>query len=95
MTVGHLLFAGSLTAYMMLAAIVEERDSVNHFGQSYQDYRRRVPMFVPRFKVAAIVFQASRDSEPVAQLAESDACEIAFNRLGRADVPLKQVIGAA
>jgi protein-S-isoprenylcysteine O-methyltransferase Ste14 len=95
MTVGHLLFAGSLTAYMMLAAIVEERDLVNHFGRTYQDYRRRVPMFVPRLRVAAIAFQASRDSEPVAQLAESDTCEIAFDRLGRADIPLTQEIGDA
>ncbi len=60
MTVGHLLFAGSLTAYMILAAIVEERDLVNHFGQTYKDYRRRVPMFVPRLTVAATVFQTSR-----------------------------------
>ena len=43
MTVGHLLFAASLTAYMMLAAIVEERDLVAHFGQLYEDYRAPCP----------------------------------------------------
>lgn len=47
MTVGHLLFAGVLTGYMGLAALVEERDLVAHFGESYVQYRRRVPMFVP------------------------------------------------
>jgi protein-S-isoprenylcysteine O-methyltransferase Ste14 len=48
MTVGHLLFAGMLTGYMLLAARVEERDLIEAFGEKYQDYRRRVPMFVPR-----------------------------------------------
>lgn len=54
MTVGHLLFAGVLTAYMAAAAVVEERDLVAHFGQSYEDYRRRVPMFVPQLKPFAV-----------------------------------------
>ena len=48
MTVGHLLFAGVMTGYMMLAAVFEERDLVAHFGQRYADYRARVPMFLPR-----------------------------------------------
>jgi methanethiol S-methyltransferase len=50
MTVGHLLFASVLTGYMMLAAVVEERDLVAHFGGQYEKYRQRVPMFVPRFR---------------------------------------------
>ncbi|MCO6044472.1 isoprenylcysteine carboxylmethyltransferase family protein [Aeoliella sp. ICT_H6.2] len=50
MTVGHLLFAGVLTIYMGLAAVVEERDLVAHFGRQYEEYRRRVPMFVPLWK---------------------------------------------
>lgn len=45
MTVGHLLFAGSLTAYMAAAALVEERDLIAHFGRAYEEYRRRVPMY--------------------------------------------------
>jgi len=48
MTAGHLLFAIVLTAYMGLAALVEERDLVAHFGQQYEDYRRNVPRYVPR-----------------------------------------------
>jgi protein-S-isoprenylcysteine O-methyltransferase Ste14 len=48
MTVGHLLFAASLTVYMMLAAVVEERDLVAYFGRQYREYQQRVPMFVPR-----------------------------------------------
>lgn len=48
MTVGHLLLAALLTGYMLVAVIIEERDLVAHFGRAYEDYRRRVPMFVPR-----------------------------------------------
>ncbi|MEX2092412.1 MAG: methanethiol S-methyltransferase [Pirellulales bacterium] len=48
MTAGHLLFAATLTLYMVLAAVFEERDLVSHFGRQYADYRQRVPMFVPR-----------------------------------------------
>ena len=54
MTGGHLLFAAVLTVYMALAAVVEERDLVSHFGPQYEDYRRRVPMFVPRLKPLAV-----------------------------------------
>lgn len=50
MTVGHLLFAGSLTVYMALAAMIEERDLIVHFGHAYQNYRQQVPMFVPRVR---------------------------------------------
>ncbi|MEQ8847455.1 methanethiol S-methyltransferase [Botrimarina sp.] len=50
MTAGHALFAGALTAYMALAALVEERDLIAHFGADYADYRRRVPMFLPRLR---------------------------------------------
>jgi methanethiol S-methyltransferase len=50
MTIGHLLFAGVLSAYMGVAALVEERDLVAHFGRRYEEYRRQVPMFVPRFR---------------------------------------------
>jgi methanethiol S-methyltransferase len=48
MSVGHLLFAGTLTAYILLASKIEERDLTNHFGRLYEDYRRRVPAFLPR-----------------------------------------------
>ncbi len=71
MTLGHLLFAAVLTAYMVLAAIVEERDLVGHFGRQYEEYRRTVPMFVPKFTAAnksagnaqAIVMTSREDEE--------------------------------
>ena len=48
MTGGHLLFAASMTIYMLVAARIEERDLVTYFGAAYRDYQARVPMFVPR-----------------------------------------------
>jgi len=48
MTAGHLLFALANTAYILIALQFEERDLVGEFGATYQDYRRRVPMLVPR-----------------------------------------------
>jgi protein-S-isoprenylcysteine O-methyltransferase Ste14 len=48
MTAGHLLFAGVLSGYMVLAVRFEERDLVAHFGEKYEAYRRHVPMFIPR-----------------------------------------------
>ena len=50
MSVGHLLFAVVMTGYMGLAAVIEERDLVDYFGPQYEEYRRRVPMFLPRFR---------------------------------------------
>jgi protein-S-isoprenylcysteine O-methyltransferase Ste14 len=52
MTAGHLLFAVVLTGYMGVAALIEERDLIAHFGRQYEEYRRVVPMFIPRRKTA-------------------------------------------
>jgi protein-S-isoprenylcysteine O-methyltransferase Ste14 len=49
MTLGHVLFAGTMTLYMALAARIEERDLVDYFGDAYRAYQRRVPMFIPRW----------------------------------------------
>lgn len=76
MTLGHLLFAASLTVYMMLAAIVEERDLVVHFGELYEDYRRRVPMFVPTLSVTTAASQTTQGPESLAYPATSNACEV-------------------
>jgi methanethiol S-methyltransferase len=48
MTVGHLLFAIANTVYILVGMQLEERDLVAEFGATYQRYRERVPMVLPR-----------------------------------------------
>lgn len=48
MTVGHLVFAGATTGYILIALQFEERDLLATFGEQYERYRARVPMLVPR-----------------------------------------------
>lgn len=48
MTLAHLLFAASTTAYIVLAIQFEERDLIREHGSRYQTYRRTVPMLMPR-----------------------------------------------
>ena len=48
MTVGRMLFAAATTAYILIALQLEERDLLAALGTQYRDYRRQVPMLVPR-----------------------------------------------
>jgi protein-S-isoprenylcysteine O-methyltransferase Ste14 len=48
MSVGHLLFAIANTAYILVALQLEERDLIAEFGATYEQYRARVPMVLPR-----------------------------------------------
>jgi protein-S-isoprenylcysteine O-methyltransferase Ste14 len=47
MTLAHLVFSLATTAYILLAIQFEERDLVREHGETYEDYRRAVPMLVP------------------------------------------------
>jgi protein-S-isoprenylcysteine O-methyltransferase Ste14 len=61
MTVGHLLFAVMNTAYILVGVRLEERDLVTTFGATYELYRLRVPMLLPRlFGGASVETEAAR-----------------------------------
>lgn len=76
MTLGHLLFAAVLTGYMALAALVEERDLIAHFGRQYEEYRRQVPMFVPRLSAATISAEAIPETQATAHHAQTAECHV-------------------
>jgi protein-S-isoprenylcysteine O-methyltransferase Ste14 len=52
MSLGHLLFAALMTAYMLVAIPFEERDLVKIYGERYRAYRREVPALLPRLGAA-------------------------------------------
>jgi protein-S-isoprenylcysteine O-methyltransferase Ste14 len=57
------LLSGGLTAYILLALPLEERDLLRQFGPAYAAYRRRVPALLPWWPPAArAVHDASRPS---------------------------------
>jgi protein-S-isoprenylcysteine O-methyltransferase Ste14 len=47
MTVGRLVFAASMTAFILIALQLEEHDLTATLGSRYAEYRRRVPMLIP------------------------------------------------
>jgi protein-S-isoprenylcysteine O-methyltransferase Ste14 len=49
MTLGHLMLAVGMTAYILIAIRYEERDLVQILGDDYAQYREKVPMLIPRF----------------------------------------------
>lgn len=60
MTVGHLLFAGVLTGYMVAAVFIEERDLVAHFGAPYEAYQKSVPKFIPQLRTSRLTYETSQ-----------------------------------
>jgi protein-S-isoprenylcysteine O-methyltransferase Ste14 len=52
MTAAHLVFTVATTAYILIAIRLEERDLGEVHGETYAEYRRSVPMLVPRVRVA-------------------------------------------
>lgn len=64
MTGAHLVFALLTTAYILVAIRFEERDLLVEHGASYAEYRRRVPMLLPR--IAPRASRAPREDAPAA-----------------------------
>ncbi len=50
MTAGHALFAAFMTAYVLVAIPLEEKDLSATLGAAYRRYRDRVPRFVPSWR---------------------------------------------
>lgn len=48
MTLTHLLFAGLMTVYILVAIPLEERNLIEHFGEPYAAYRNRVGALFPK-----------------------------------------------
>ena len=49
MSAAHLVFALLTATYILIAIQLEERDLLAAHGEAYAEYRRQVPMLVPRF----------------------------------------------
>jgi methanethiol S-methyltransferase len=47
MSVGHLLFAVAMTGYVFIGILLEEQDTRQALGETYERYRRETPMIVP------------------------------------------------
>lgn len=48
MTLGHLVFAIGMSAYILIGVRHEERDLAQSLGENYVKYQERVPMLIPR-----------------------------------------------
>jgi len=53
MSPGRFLFAGIITAWVLVAIRIEESTLVEIHGEEYEGYRRRVPALLPRFRSRA------------------------------------------
>jgi protein-S-isoprenylcysteine O-methyltransferase Ste14 len=67
MTVGHFLFAGLMTSYVLAGVYFEERDLVRAHGQAYRDYQARVPKLLP--------FGGLRGAQPSPLKAKAEAAQ--------------------
>ncbi len=50
MTLGHLIFSGGMTLYILVGVYYEEKAMIRRFGDDYENYRKRVPKFFPGMK---------------------------------------------
>lgn len=62
MTLAHLVFAIATSSYILIAIQFEEHDMVREFGNTYEEYRRRVPMLVPFSRRRRTTSPAARQS---------------------------------
>lgn len=49
MTITHLVFAIMITGYILVGIYLEEKDLVGFHGTNYINYKKRIPMLIPKF----------------------------------------------
>lgn len=54
MTVGRLLFALGMTAYILIGLRFEERDLLHRFGDRYRAYQVKTPMLIPGLRLGKL-----------------------------------------
>jgi protein-S-isoprenylcysteine O-methyltransferase Ste14 len=64
LTIDRLIFNGLWTVWMIVGTVLEERDLVAAFGETYRDYQRRVPMLIPWRILPAPASQRSENGKP-------------------------------
>lgn len=52
-TLGHFVFAASITAYIFIGLYFEEKDLIAEFGEGYREYKRRVAKLIPFLAITA------------------------------------------
>lgn len=63
MTVGHALFAGLASGYIVVGVLLEERDLMDRFGEQYARYRDATPMLIPWFSAGESAPPPSGDED--------------------------------
>lgn len=62
MSLGHLLFALTMTGYVLIGMRLEERDLLRRFGSTYLTYKRQVPALLPLPSLARAKLPTGRRS---------------------------------
>lgn len=79
MTVTHLFFAAGMTAYILIAIPMEERDLLAHHGSLYREYQQRVGRLVPRKCVKVMASRPASSSQVTKGRAEESAGSVVTN----------------
>jgi len=53
MTIGHLVFAIGTTGYIYIGILLEEKDMMSQYGETYKDYKKQMSILLPRLRKSA------------------------------------------